>query len=278
MVLLLALCPYKKSSGIALLFHVLIALDPRKQKSRNALLFALNPSTVWEPSKEKDGTPYRLGLKGAKLGWLLWWFHRSDVSRPPVQEGKHQRSFALVGLHSCGDLVPTMLRVFGETPQVCTYMSWPFPTHAGKWRYLTHFPTHWQVTSVYAVSCCYMKLKTGSKPDVGEGQGGCSHSETPYPLSRFVNQLGMPLGNPESPMGFHMREQACHSIDSYSAKVLEADSAPPRKGYPGFLHNHCYRAILELMVKNLGQSAPRDKLGKASDETAEGSLCRWVWV
>jgi hypothetical protein len=130
---------------------------------------------------------------------------------------------------------------------------------------------------VYAVSCCYMKLKTGSKPDVGEGQEGCSDSETPYPLSRFVGRLGTPLGSPDSPMGFHMREQACHSIDSYSSKVLQEDSAPPMKGYPGFLHNHCYRAILELMVKRLGQAAPREKLDKSCSETTEGSLCRLVF-
>lgn len=51
----------------------------------------------------------------------------------------HGRGFALVGLHSCGDLVPTMLRVFAERKEC---------------------------KAVHAVSCCYMKLKTGRKAQV----------------------------------------------------------------------------------------------------------------
>jgi hypothetical protein len=49
------------------------------------------------------------------------------------------RGFAMVGLHSCGDLVPTMLQVFAQRDEA---------------------------RAVYAVSCCYMKLKTGMKPQV----------------------------------------------------------------------------------------------------------------
>jgi hypothetical protein len=60
----------------------------------------------------------------------------------PVRENicdSPERGFALVGLHSCGDLVPTMLRVFAEKKEA---------------------------RALYAVSCCYMKLKAGTKPEV----------------------------------------------------------------------------------------------------------------
>ena len=100
------------------------------------------------------------------------------------------REYVLTGLHTCGDLASTMLRVFAESKQLVGLVS---------------------------VGCCYMKLTDSAPPppdpthghhsEAGAGAGG-------YPLSSFLKKL---RGAP--PLSYAARELACHAIASYRDRV-----------------------------------------------------------
>ena len=61
--------------------------------------------------------------------------------------------FTLAGLHACGDLSTTLLRVFTNGPDAAS-MSCAESTSCGP-----------SVCSVISVACCYMKLFTNTNSD-----------------------------------------------------------------------------------------------------------------
>ena len=106
-----------------------------------------------------------------------------------------RRRHILVGLHTCGDLGATMMRVFKESEEIAGLVS---------------------------LGCCYMKL---SSPLQQDGNNSSNHSPPPssvdsaplgYPLSDFVCSL-----LPGSSLSYEAREVACHSIDSYSSQLQQ---------------------------------------------------------
>lgn len=105
------------------------------------------------------------------------------------KEGKDK--FILVGLHTCGDLAPTMLQVFAKSEQIVALAS---------------------------VGCCYMKLTTSSSPQ----EEHChlakltprDHRFEGYPMSNFLKT------SPRHFLSYEARELSCHSIDSYREKLL----------------------------------------------------------
>ena len=112
--------------------------------------------------------------------------------------------FGLVCLHACGDLVPNMLMAFAGDEHYCRYL--------------------------FAVSCCYMKVScTGARP-VEQGSAPADDI-VKYPMSRFIASLcssspseggkeAPPLHLPDTPMGYHLREQACHAIGTHATPPL----------------------------------------------------------
>ena len=88
----------------------------------------------------------------------------------------------LIGLHTCGDLGATMMRVFRESEEIAGLIS---------------------------LGCCYMKLscRDGSCNDYTSS----SAEALGYPLSEFVGSL-----LPGSSLSYEAREVSCHSIDAYS--------------------------------------------------------------
>lgn len=99
---------------------------------------------------------------------------------------KHQQGHILVGLHTCGDLGATMMKVFRESEEIVGLVS---------------------------LGCCYMKLSSQ------DGSSSKEHLSPPtealgYPLSEFVGSL-----LPRSSLSYEAREVACHSIDSYSEQL-----------------------------------------------------------
>ncbi|XP_056089053.1 protein RRNAD1 [Rhinichthys klamathensis goyatoka] len=129
---------------------------------------------------------------------------------------KELGSFVLTGLHACGDLSSTLLRHFTNCPPV-------------------------QV--ITSVACCYMKISTQENPNPpGVFQPSFSSdipvadscSEYGYPMSDWVRGL------PGHQLSYKAREGACHAIEDYLQRLREES---------GLLRTHCYRAILESIIR-----------------------------
>ena len=92
-----------------------------------------------------------------------------------------RQTVVLAGLHTCGDLSATMLRMFTSSSQVVGLVN---------------------------VGCCYMKLTcaTSSEP----------HPSTPigYPLSKVVMSLDGHY------LSYEARELACHALELYRDRAL----------------------------------------------------------
>ncbi len=85
----------------------------------------------------------------------------SEHARPPEVPGD---AYILIGLHTCGDLAPTMLRVYSQSDQIVGLVS---------------------------VGCCYMKVTT-SQP-IADGRRPLCHSneeniETPDPSPELTSK------------------------------------------------------------------------------------------
>lgn len=123
--------------------------------------------------------------------------------------------FVLTGLHACGDLSSTLLRHFANCPHV-------------------------QV--ITSVACCYMKISTQENPNppgvfqppfsADSEEDSCS--EYGYPMSDWVRGL------PGQQLSYKAREGACHAIEDYLHRLREESS---------LLRTHCYRAILESIIR-----------------------------
>ncbi|XP_059423982.1 protein RRNAD1 [Carassius carassius] len=128
---------------------------------------------------------------------------------------KKPARFILTGLHACGDLSSTLLRHFANCPYV-------------------------QV--ITSVACCYMKISTQENPNppgifqppfsADTVEDSCL--EFGYPMSDWVHGL------PGHQLSYKAREGACHAIEDYLHRLRE-DS--------GLLRTHCYRAILESIIR-----------------------------
>lgn len=95
----------------------------------------------------------------------------------------HESRHIVVGLHTCGDLGATLMRVFRENEQIVGLVS---------------------------VGCCYMKLSCN-----GDESSGTTCA---YPMSEFVSSL-----LPGSSLSYEAREVACHSIEVYSQRLEGKD-------------------------------------------------------
>ncbi|XP_062487646.1 methyltransferase-like protein 25B isoform X2 [Pezoporus occidentalis] len=84
---------------------------------------------------------------------------------------------------------------------------------------LRHFARSPSVAAVASVGCCYMKLSTPPG----------------YPLSAWVSAL------PGHELSYRARESACHALEQYRGRL--AGGGSPR------LRAHCYRAVLETLIR-----------------------------
>ncbi len=102
--------------------------------------------------------------------------------------------FILVGLHTCGNLAPTILRLFSQSSMI---------------------------VGVASVGCCYMKLTTDGNP-----LRRCLSAPPPHPSSSN-DTLGHTPGYPMSTfmesecpllLSYEARELACHAIEAIRGK------------------------------------------------------------
>ena len=169
---------------------------------------------------------------------------------------------ALVGLHACGDLTPTILRAFAASPDV---------------------------GSVVAVGCCYHKATAPSdlagwapgqqSPSAVYGTAAAAADQPPsFPMSACVSQLLAARPEVRAPEWFgtgHVQELACHALEAYATRPwlhspLMAAPGPAAGGHPslsalresvdddgetGSLVRQCWRAVLECEIQRLGGPA-----------------------
>lgn len=90
---------------------------------------------------------------------------------------------------------------------------------------LRHFARSPAVAAIASVACCYMKLSTPPQPP------GCPVG---YPLSAWV------AGLPGHELSYRAREAACHALEEYVGRL---------RGESGCLRVHCYRAVLEPLIR-----------------------------
>ena len=195
-------------------------------------------------------------------------------------EGSVDKQFILVGLHTCGDLGPTMLRVFSHCDQIvglvsvgCCYMKVTCPSGVSE-------------ASLYQKSCGHSTASLLHAPNksqtsmTGTGTGGLSdedrtsetasgieHSllaqtssqvtsqEIGYPLSELVRSL------PGHSLSYEAREVACHALEAFRERLIMFFAwilVPFAYLYTTFtigesehLRIHCYRAAVETVLRKV---------------------------
>ncbi|XP_053330903.1 methyltransferase-like protein 25B [Spea bombifrons] len=134
----------------------------------------------------------------------------------------HTNKFVLTGLHACGDLSVATLRHFVRCPNV---------------------------VGVTSVACCYMKLTTCELPNPpgvlfasNTSDIADTNTQYGYPLSSWVSQL---QGHK---LSYKAREVACHAIEDYTERL---------RGESTILRTHCYRAVLETLIRSVDPNMKR---------------------
>ncbi|XP_075700814.1 methyltransferase-like protein 25B isoform X2 [Rhinoderma darwinii] len=143
-----------------------------------------------------------------------------SVSSLAQQNFSQRNNFILTGLHACGDLSVAMLRHFARCPDVI---------------------------GITSVACCYMKLTTCEVP---QPPGILTSS---HPLDSHLQQYGYPVSSwvsrlPGHKLSYKSREVACHAIEDYIDR-LQGDS--------DILRTHCYRAVLETVIRGIDPTMKR---------------------
>jgi hypothetical protein len=150
-------------------------------------------------------------------------------------EGPGAGGFLLLGLHTCGDLTPSMLRVFGNRE------AWALVGKAKGEGSLESAPASWgQPAGIVNVGCCYHLLSeledsggssddntaTGMLPGLTRGQAevaGAVPTELGFPLSRSVAALGLQLG-------LSGRMLACQAVERWPTKGEALDALKTNVG------------------------------------------------
>ncbi|KAM3918684.1 methyltransferase-like protein 25B [Leptodactylus fuscus] len=145
---------------------------------------------------------------------------RQSVSSSDQLPFSQMNSFILTGLHACGDLSVAMLRHFARCPKV---------------------------VGITSVACCYMKLTTCEVPQppgvlAPSPQGNTHLPQYGYPVSSWVSGL------PGHKLSYKSREVACHAIEDYIERL---------KGESDVLRVHCYRAVLETVIRGVDPTMKR---------------------
>ncbi|XP_078001200.1 methyltransferase-like protein 25B [Glandiceps talaboti] len=159
-----------------------------------------------------------------------------DLSVCCQQGSTHSQSsrpteFGFVGLHTCGDLAPTILSVFSK----CS-----------------------SANALVSVGCCYQKLTCRNavparRPNESDHENDTttkkemSDSENPQTAvnNQKIGQVGYPMSDwirslPDYELNYESRELACHALDTYCQRLKDKDP---------HLILQCYRSILEIIIQ-----------------------------
>ena len=132
------------------------------------------------------------------------------------------RKYLLVGLHTCGDLAPTILRLFAKSETIvgvvsvgCCYMkltclSCDLPP-------APNIPTCSSCGCHMAATSVHMCMETNPQGELC-GDGGLGTPIMPrlllgYPMSRRIRSL------PSHSLSYEAREMACHALEAYTERL-----------------------------------------------------------
>ncbi|CAI9532401.1 unnamed protein product, partial [Staurois parvus] len=108
---------------------------------------------------------------------------------------------------------------------------------------LRHFARCPSVVGITSVACCYMKLTTLEMPQPpGVLSSDSDIQEFGYPMSSWLSLL------PGHKLSYKSREVACHAIEDYIDRL---------KGESDILRTHCYRAVLETVIRRVDPTMRR---------------------
>ncbi|XP_030832567.1 protein RRNAD1 isoform X2 [Strongylocentrotus purpuratus] len=170
-------------------------------------------------------------------------------------------TFVIAGLHTCGDLAPTMLRVFSKCAQAraltsvaCCYMKMkcalpgeaaPLPSaeaqetvQNGISRKRSHSPS----SQDSSTSDDSHDILESSSETTNLNSDSCQMDDNRtlnlkgYPMSEFVQSLGGAV------IEFTAMDLGCHFLESYRKKLKASDRNP-------YLNLHGYRATLEVVIQ-----------------------------
>ncbi|XP_078489142.1 methyltransferase-like protein 25B [Ciona intestinalis] len=110
---------------------------------------------------------------------------KTDISNANDNEYAEKERYLLTGLHACGDLSATMVKMFVECEEV---------------------------TAVVSVACCYMKITTDSDVSHCRVEGKDTYR---YPLSDFLKSSA------GHDLPYKSREASCHAIEDYKLRLKE---------------------------------------------------------
>ncbi|KAJ8029206.1 Protein RRNAD1 [Holothuria leucospilota] len=173
---------------------------------------------------------------GGMLGVSSKLEQSSNSDSTELENNLGSNQFTLVGLHTCGDLGPTILRVFIKCPDVQVLAS---------------------------VGCCYMKMQCVQP--IKELDRNSADMEKPavngphngFPMSRWVQNLS---GND---LTFEPLELACHFFDSYYERLKAEDPNLILQGY---------RAMLEILIQRTSPDLVKKHAGIRQIKKATGSI------
>jgi len=123
-------------------------------------------------------------LKLAETDNMSQGLTQSDKTTLTEPNANKNTEFLLAGLHACGDLTPTMMRVFVACPPAVALAS---------------------------VGCCYMKL---SRQSDHSNSAVYVNKDPGFPMSMFVSKQPSPV------LTWEALEMACHFVDDYKQKLL----------------------------------------------------------
>ena len=171
-------------------------------------------------------------------------------SGSPSVAAEAEGASVLVGLHTCGNLAPTTLRVYH---------------HAGS-----------AVGALVSVGCCYMRLSEAALPS-GVQDASAEASAPPHGSAAEEEAVGFPMSEhvltTRIVAGYHLRELACHSLVAYAERLRAA--AAEADGGEATLRHHARRAALELLLRHCGaQQRARGERALAGVSGSKGAAAR----
>ncbi|XP_006821494.1 methyltransferase-like protein 25B [Saccoglossus kowalevskii] len=208
--------------------HVIYRIDPSIAVDNFLTLISENKNSMLaNGTAQQKGTPDLSDINDA-LQCVS-----SDLDNEKNSAAGHSEKqndkFVFAGLHTCGDLGPTMLRVFTKclnakalvsvgccySKMTCKTVQPAQPPHRGK--SCTH-------------SDCIDEVKTqrigGDDPTISQPVG--------FPMSCWLESI------PNHELNYEPRELACHSVDIYCQRLRDED--------PNIILQS-YRAILEIVIQ-----------------------------
>ncbi|ELT93725.1 hypothetical protein CAPTEDRAFT_126903, partial [Capitella teleta] len=146
------------------------------------------------------------------VGWIEPDISVEEFLQRLEMNSEEECRFALAGLHACGDLSATLLKLFVACPNVC---------------------------AIASVGCCYMKMSTQLVLSLFFSDlirlitmRSVNTTEFGYPLSKHLQHL------PNGHLSWEARELGVHFADAYHDRLLSEC----------LIRSHAYRAALQEVI------------------------------